>query len=167
MGRSLRPARQAAMSRRLLVLLAASALIGTARGASPSGRSQLDRAAGRPSPARHGWGAAMERRTGSDHAGSSRRALHTPDADACRAIADMSPVLMYRWLKQERTHHVSFNSDMFLRKRNYTLSGTEGRFDDELTWPIDGKTLIAWGELGYRVFAFVFGRVSSCLTAAL
>ena len=74
---------------------------------------------------------------------------------------------MYRWLKQERTHHVSFNSDMFLRKRNYTLSGTEGRFDDELTWPIDGKTLIAWGELGYRVFAFVFGRVSSCLTAAL
>ena len=90
-GRSLRLVRQDAMYRRLLVLLAASALIGTAWGASPSGRSEWDPAAGWPRPARHGRAAAMDRRTGRDQAGSSRRALHTPDADACRAIADMSP----------------------------------------------------------------------------
>ena len=157
MGRWLRLVRQDAMYRRLLVLLAASALIGTAWGASPSGRFQLDRAAG----------AAMERRTGRGQAGSSRRAPHTPNRDACRAIADMSPRQMYRWLKQERTHHVSYNSLMFEMKRNYTLSGTQGSFDNEWTWPLDGKTLIAWGELGFTVFTFVFWRVSSSLGAAL
>ena len=62
---------------------------------------------------------------------------------------------MYRWLKQERTHHVSFNSLVFEQKRNYTISGTQGSFDDEWTWPLDGKTLIAWGELGFTVFTFV------------
>ena len=63
---------------------------------------------------------------------------------------------MYRWLKQERTHHVSYNSLMFEMKRNYTLSGTQGSFENEWTWPLDGKTLIAWGELGFTVFTFVF-----------
>ena len=45
---------------------------------------------------------------------------------------------------------------LFATKRNYTLSGTQGSFDDEWTWPLDGKTLIAWGELGFTVFTFVF-----------
>ena len=166
-GRSLRLVRQDAMYRRLLVLMAASALIGTAWGASPSFRSDWPPAAGWPLPARHGRAAAMDRRTGRDQAGSSRRAPHTPNRDACRAIADMSPRQMYRWLKQERTHHVSFNSLVFEQKRNYTISGTQGSFDDEWTWPLDGKTLIAWGELGFTVFTFVFWRVSSSLGAAL
>ena len=56
---------------------------------------------------------------------------------------------------------------LFATKRNYTLSGTQGSFDDEWTWPLDGKTLIAWGELGFTVFTFVFWRVSSSLGAAL
>ena len=68
----------------------------------------------------------------------------------------MSPRHVYRWLKQERTHHVSLNSELFETKRNYTLIGTQGSFDDEWTWPLDGKTLIAWGELGFTVFTFVF-----------
>ena len=68
----------------------------------------------------------------------------------------MSPKQMYAWLKKERTHHVAWNSGLLGLKRNYTLSGTQGSFDDEWTWPLDGKTLIAWGELGFTVFTFVF-----------